>query len=201
MRMGVNATLLSGSVAGFVLAGGRSSRMGRDKALLDIGGEPLLVRIGRQVSEAAGSAVVIGDPERYGRLGFTVIPDCIAGLGPLGGLLTVLENTTARWNLVVACDMPSLTACILKELIMLTETAAHARCIVPVSGGAPEPLCAVYHRGCLPVVRRAADAGHLRMRDLVPELNSMAVPFKDAQVFENINNPAHWSAYRRLQST
>src|SRR5437764_1464644 len=83
--------------------------------------------------------------------------------GPLGGLLTALENTGSVWNLVVACDMPALSACIMKELVMRAEMVPDARCIAPSLRGVPEPLCAVYHRVCLPLVKRAVEARELRM--------------------------------------
>jgi molybdopterin-guanine dinucleotide biosynthesis protein A len=76
--------------AGFVLAGGRSSRMGRDKALLTIDGEALLTRVARQVAAVAGSVTVIGPPERYSHLSLEVVPDRTPGAGPLGGIDTAL---------------------------------------------------------------------------------------------------------------
>lgn len=201
MRKGVSASAPPGaaSAAGWVLAGGRSTRMGRDKALLELGGEPLLVRIARAVHSAAGSAVIVGDPARYGSCGFRVIADRVAGLGPIGGLLTSLENTSATWNLLVACDMPAVTGSILEQLLRHAESNPEARCIAPVSVRGPEPLCAVYHRVCLAEVRRAVEAKELRMTGLVTRLEPVLLPVSDPQVFENVNSPADWWAYQRVQ--
>src|SRR5579871_469780 len=107
--------------AGFVLAGGRSSRMGRDKALLSFQGVPLVARVAEMVAQAAGSAVVIGDPGKYGGLGYAVVPDRRQGLGPLAGIEAALDFSTADWNLVLACDMPDVSAAFLRALL---ETAA-----------------------------------------------------------------------------
>jgi len=187
------------AVAGFVLAGGHSSRMGRDKALLDVGGEPLAARIARLMVQAAGSAVIIGDPQRYGILGFPVLPDRIAGLGPMGGLLTALETTTAPWNLLVACDMPGITAALLEEIAGRAQRAPDQCCIAAVSSRGPEPLCAAYHRACLPAVQRAVSAGRLRMSELLSRLNPVGVPVNDAHVLENVNTPAEWFAWQGPQ--
>jgi molybdenum cofactor guanylyltransferase len=183
------------ALAGFVLAGGKSTRMGRDKALLEIEGEPLAARTGRIVKEAAGSAVIIGDPRRYRFPGFEIIADEIPGLGPIGGLLTALEHSRAPWNLIVACDMPSITVEALRQLIAGIENAGPALAVVPLSERGVEPLCAIYHRECLPEVRRAIRANRLRMKDLADGLPSLAVPGFNARVFDNVNRPAEWSAY------
>jgi len=187
------------SAAGFVLAGGESARMGRDKALLEIGGQPLVQRVAALVRSAAGSAAIVGEPARYGHLGFPVLADRVRGLGPLGGLLTALEHSGAEWNLVVACDMPALSLALLGRLLQHAETALDARCVAAVSGRGPEPLCAVYHRACLPVVRRAAAEGRLRMTDLLGELGPVPVD-SERQTIENINTPAEWSAWQAAQS-
>jgi len=183
-------------VTGFVLAGGQSTRMGRDKALLEIDGQPLVARIALVVEEAAGSAVIIGDPGRYGSLGFRVIPDRIGGLGPLGGLLTALENTRAAWNLVAACDMPGLTVSVVLRLVLAIPTAGQAQCIVPVSEQGIEPLCALYHRDCLAAVRRAITGKHLKMKDLAAALTPLQIAGFEASVFDNVNRPAEWSTYK-----
>src|SRR5882672_6033560 len=98
--------------AGFVLTGGRSSRMGRDKALLPVagsgpaGGLSLVERTAELVRGAAGSVILIGMPERYAHLGLPVVADIVEDCGPMGGLLTALHVTHADSNLIVACDMP-----------------------------------------------------------------------------------------------
>ena len=183
-------------VAGFVLAGGQSTRMGRDKAFLEIDGQPLVARLAMVVEEAAGSATIVGDPQRYGALGFHVIPDGIAGLGPLGGLLTALENTKTAWNLVVACDMPGLTVSVMLRLVLAIPTAGQAQCIVPVSEQGMEPLCALYHRDCLDAVRRAITSKRLKMRDLAAELAPLQIAGFTSGVFDNVNRPAEWSTYK-----
>jgi molybdenum cofactor guanylyltransferase len=181
-------------VEGFVLAGGRSSRMGRDKALLRHWGVPLVVRAAAAVADAAGSVTIVGDPSVYGYFGWPALPDAAPGLGPMGGLLTALEHTRAEWNVVVACDMPEVSPGLLRELLKKT-VRTRGRCVAPVIDGRFEPLCAVYRRSALPEVRAAIAAGRLAMRDLLPLLHVVSVTGLDANAFRNVNTPEDWSRY------
>ena len=179
-------------LAGFVLAGGQSRRMGQDKALLPYHGEPLTVAIAKTVSQITECVHIIGDPARYGHLGFPVIADAVAGCGPAGGIYTALLQNEAGWNVVVACDMPNVTAELMRTL------ASHAvqgprDCIVPLGfDGQPEPLCAIYHLRCRPALEQAIRENRLRMRDLVAELRPVLVSGTDPGCFVNVNTPADW---------
>ena len=181
--------------AGFVLAGGRSARMGVDKALLLYRGLPLAARIAAEVLAAAGSVSIVGDPARYGALSFPVVADLVPGLGPIGGLLTALSVSQADWNLVAACDMPGLTRDDLAAL--LAAASAHdGDCVVAVSpGGRRHPLCAVYHRRCLPAVSEAVSSKRLKMMDLVATLRPLIVPLNDPAHLGNINTPQDWLSF------
>jgi molybdenum cofactor guanylyltransferase len=180
--------------SGFVLAGGGSTRMGRNKALLPFHGMTLVEHIAGIVREAAGSVTLIGDPGQLGYLGLPVIPDQIAGRGPAGGIETALTMTTTDWNLIAGCDMPGLTCDILLRLLgraALTTTNCVA---AAVSDGEPEPLCAVYHRRCLPVVDRAIRENRLKMKNLLAELGAELVPVDPAAI-ANANTPGEWAEF------
>src|SRR5579884_2288918 len=103
--------------AGFVLVGGKSSRMGCDKAFLTWRGRPLAQHIAHMVETAAGSVTLIGDEARYSLLGYPVVADRLPGRGPIGGLATALSISEADWNLVAGCDMPLLDTDLLRRLI------------------------------------------------------------------------------------
>ena len=108
--------------SGFVLAGGASKRMGQDKALLPYHGTTLVEHVAKTVSEAAGTVALIGDPARLGHLGLAVFPDELPGCGPASGIYTALRVTETDWNLVLACDMPAVSADILRQLLRRAET-------------------------------------------------------------------------------
>jgi molybdopterin-guanine dinucleotide biosynthesis protein A len=181
--------------AGFVLAGGRSSRMGLDKALLEVEGATLIERIAGQVRRAAGSATIIGPAERYSHLGFPVVADLVEGLGPLGGLYTALSATRADWNLIVACDLPEVSAELLADLLEAAERCGR-RALVPSSRAGLEPLCAVYHRSLLREVVRAINHKALKMQDFVSEIGAAMWPAPEGAWFRNVNTPADWGVGR-----
>mgnify|MGYP005848645505 CR=1 FL=1 len=180
------------SRAGFVLVGGRSRRMGRDKALLPYGGSVLAGFVARTVEAAAGSVKLVGAPERYGHLGVEMIADLRPDAGPLGGIEAALTATAAEWNLIVACDMPGASVRILRELLDTAERCG-ADCVVPLdSDGRPQPLCAAYHRRCRSAVTSALDQGRRAVRDLLPRLRCVSWTADTDCWLENLNTPTDW---------
>src|SRR6516165_5082771 len=121
--------------AGFVLVGGRSSRMGRDKALLPAGSRTLAEQIAHSVRQAAGNVTLIGDPEKYASLGLPVISDAVKRRGPMGGIYTALLHSKEDWNLVVACDMPGLTPDFLRALIQAAGRSPQSCLVCEGPGG------------------------------------------------------------------
>lgn len=178
--------------AGFVLVGGLSSRMGRDKALLPLDGSTMVEHIAARVLAAAGSVTLIGPPERYRRLGYPVIADRVTGLGPLGGVFTALAVTQVDWNLIVACDMPGLTADFLADLLEAAD-AADADCVVPQTSFGLQPLCAVYHRRCAIAAESAIHRKSLKMHDFISDLRAIAWPVSNPLHVANVNTPEEWS--------
>ena len=180
--------------AGYVLVGGRSSRMGRDKALLTFHGEALAVKIAREVAAVAGTATLVGDPARYRDLGLPVIPDAFPGEGPLGGILAALCHTEADWNLVVACDMPELTADFLESLLFVAEH--YGRLTVPRGpSGRLEPLCAVWPRNAKEAVAQAFGLGKRKVSDAIRGLAANEYVVAEVTHFENVNTPEEWNRH------
>ena len=181
--------------SGFVLVGGRSSRMGTDKALLPYRGKALVSYVAGEVRAAAGSATLIGDPVRYGDLGYQAIPDAIPNCGPLGGVVTALRSSTSDWNLVVACDMPAISADFLRCLLAMARMA-DGRCVVPLGRLGPEPLCAAYHRASLPVLEQALASKLLKMQEVIKLLEPVHWPPPETDCLANINTPEEWVSER-----
>lgn len=180
--------------SGFVLAGGRSRRMGRDKALLSYHGQALVAHVAGIVQQALGDAakvMILGDPERYRALGFPARADVVPGCGPLGGIVTALTVTETDWNLVAACDMPSLEAAGVAKLVECARDSS-AVCIAARNpAGELEPLCAVYHRRCLGVLEQALRDQRFKMKDALMELRPESVPLP-AAALANVNTPEQW---------
>jgi molybdopterin-guanine dinucleotide biosynthesis protein A len=185
-----------GIFAGFVLVGGRSSRMGRDKALLLHHGEALAAAIAREVEIAAGHCSLIGDASRYRGLGYPVIGDLYPGEGPLGGILTALRHSTAEWNILVACDMPQITAELFRSLLDLAGRRPDLDVIAPLGpSGRFEPLCSVYHRRCGPVLQSTFDSGVRKIAEAVKHLRLETVEIPELRALDNVNTPEDWARY------
>jgi molybdopterin-guanine dinucleotide biosynthesis protein A len=180
--------------AGFVLVGGASTRMGRDKALLRTAEGRLIEPTAAKVRDAAGSVCLVGASERYRKLELNCIDDLRPGLGPLAGIEAALTASGAEWNLIIACDMPGVEKA---WLVQLLEKAQHRAAVCLISedpDGRLHPLCGVWHRGALAHVRRALDEKRLRMLDLVRELRAETV--KSALPLVNVNTPEDWECWQ-----
>jgi molybdenum cofactor guanylyltransferase len=178
-----------------VLVGGRSSRMGRDKAFLPVHGESLAAVVARAVSAAAGSATLVGDPQLYGGLGYPVVADRYPGEGPLGGILTALRHTAAEWNLVVACDMPRVTFELLQDLLEAAERNSMKIIIPQGRDGLREPLCAVYHREAREGLAGAFATGIRKVTAAFDGIPVAAYPVAEVARFQNLNTPEDWAGY------
>jgi molybdenum cofactor guanylyltransferase len=181
------------AVSGFVLTGGRSSRMGTEKALLPFRGGLLGAHIASVVESACGQVTVVGDPVLYAALGRPVIADLHPGIGPLGGIEAALAASPTPWILVAACDMPGLTAEFLQELMRETERQPEADAILPIPAGGPaNPLCALYHQRILPRLREAIATGDYKVTRALNGTELRLIAVDDGQALHNANTPAEW---------
>ena len=149
-------------LAGLVLCGGSSSRMGRDKALMEIEGLPLVVRIASLVAEVADPVLLApGSPGRLGDLGYPEVADDPLGVGPLGGLLGGLARSPHQLVATVAVDMPFASP---KLLRLLADLHTGEDAVVPVTDAGVQPLHAVYATTAVAGLRRSRAAGRLALR-------------------------------------
>ncbi|MCC6538772.1 MAG: molybdenum cofactor guanylyltransferase [Bryobacterales bacterium] len=182
-------------LGGFVLAGGRSSRMGRDKALLLLDGQPLVQRASALLGSFLQTPVaLVGAAARYGHLGLPVIEDRFPGDGPLAGIEAALGSAYARaWNLIVACDMPHLGVDTLRGLAAAAAAHPEAMCVLAVSRRGPEPLCAVWRREFAPIAHSALRAGQRKVRDVLETVPIAHFQIEEDSVLTNVNTPADWA--------
>jgi molybdopterin-guanine dinucleotide biosynthesis protein A len=170
--------------------------MGQDKGLLPFRGGTLVEAVARAVEAAAGPPALVGGGPHYGNLGYRILPDLHPGAGPLGGILSALQNSTADWNLIVACDMPGLTPEFLRKL-MDTAEASGGDALVPASPRGPEPLCAVYHRRARPPLHAAFERGVRQIAAALEEVRTVHFPVPELSPFQNVNTPEEWAPYAR----
>jgi molybdenum cofactor guanylyltransferase len=194
-------------IAGFILAGGASSRMGRAKALLEIGGEPVVVRAVRLVQAVVGSAAVVGGSREQQELGLRVIEDDWPGGGPLGAIATALRVSDAPWNLIVACDLPYLTREWL-ECLAARALASDADVVLPMNVLGAEPLSAAYHKRGEEPIRAALVRGVRKVTDGLQELRVRTIEpaewkafDSEGLLFKNMNSPEDYEqAKARLEA-
>jgi molybdopterin-guanine dinucleotide biosynthesis protein A len=186
-------------VSVFVLAGGRSSRMGSDKALLPIGGMNLLQIAVAKAREVSPRTVIVGSRERYAQYG-EVIDDIIPGCGPLSGIHAALSTTCCELNVILSVDMPLISPDFLR---WLTQTAASGDelAIVPEAHGRSQPLCSVFRRAAVAQAENALRTGQYKVdrlfsilpTRLVAEIDWRAAGFLPG-IFRNVNTPEEYEA-------
>jgi molybdopterin-guanine dinucleotide biosynthesis protein A len=184
-------------VAGFVLVGGQSTRMGQPKARLRSGSQLLVEEVAATVAELTRDVTLIGDPALYADLPFLCLPDLRPGLGPLSGLEAGLAANRGELNLFAACDLVGVDSAYLAQMLAVCRDTG-SLCVLPRDlNGHTHPLFAVYRNTCLPFVQAALDARRLRLLDLVEELKAVEVPIDS--VLTNVNTPEEWAAWQATQ--
>jgi len=177
-----------------ILAGGKSSRMGADKALLPFRGKPMIsavVDAARPV--AAELFVVVDEGQPYHALGLKTVADVHKGRGPLGGLHAALSASRTEATLLLACDIPLVSTSLLRHLAAFPSDAS-AR--VAEIDGRIHPLCAVYDMRCLPVIEQLIADDRLAMAALLDAVRTQRVPITPdlplyrPNLLANINDPA-----------
>jgi molybdopterin-guanine dinucleotide biosynthesis protein A len=160
-----NATSTSTSnyFAGYVLAGGGSTRFGQDKALVEVGGKPMLAHMIEFLRCITKKVKIVAACGKYESCGLEIIEDRWPGEGPLGGIITALEDPAGKiarpeWNLILSCDMPFLSR---EWLTFLCEraTKSEAQVVLPHSAHGPEPLCACYRTDAAKALSAAFESG------------------------------------------
>jgi molybdopterin-guanine dinucleotide biosynthesis protein A len=178
---------------GVVLAGGKSSRMGRDKALIELDGITLLDQTIEHLRPHCREILVIGDPAKYDPLHATVVPDDKPGLGPLGGVVTALNHARYVRILVLACDLPNINDRLL--YLLKAELIGDRDAVVPDHGGMLEPLSAAYHLRAIEAFSIQLDKGDLKMSTALDAVRTAYLPIDPGEngwppnLFRNINAP------------
>ena len=184
-------------IEGFITAGGKSSRMGVDKAWLEIGGRPLISRVISALEPVVSQISIIANSGGYEHLGYPVFGDRRPNIGPLEAIATALSHASKPRVLLVSCDMPFLTSEFLKYLVDFPDKSP---IIVPEDCKKMlEPLCAIYSIKVLKTVERQIIRGHRKVSDLFEEVPTRRIRFEQfahlgnsKMLFENINTPADY---------
>jgi molybdopterin-guanine dinucleotide biosynthesis protein A len=156
-------------MTGVVLCGGAGTRMGRDKALIEIGGKPLIRLVAERLTECADPILLAsGRPRRFGNLPYEEIADAAPGAGPISGLVAALSASPHDLLAVAAVDMPFVSAEVFR---LLSDRHTDEDAVVPVTREGQQPLHAVYHRSALPHLADALSRGRYGLREALAALD------------------------------
>ena len=181
-------------ITGIILAGGKSSRYGMNKALVEINGVRLIERVIRVMESIFEHLIIIANtPHDYAYLQLPMYEDLIKGLGPLGGILTGLEAISDDAGFVVACDMPFLNADLVRYMVDMRDDYY---AVVPKITWKIEALHALYNKRCLPVIRELIESQENqaikffdRIRVRYVEEDEIRASDPHLRSFFNVNSP------------
>jgi molybdopterin-guanine dinucleotide biosynthesis protein A len=188
---------MESDVTAFILAGGKSLRMGRDKAFVELGGQTLLGRALDVASVVTRDCRIVGDPAKFAVFG-PVVEDIFRECGPLGGIHAALLSAKGELNLMLAVDLPFMEVKFLEYLIVQArETSAVVT--VPHAGGGLQPLCAIYRRKFAEVAERALRERKNKIDPLFAEVETRVLDEGELSragflpdIFRNLNTLEHW---------
>jgi len=181
-------------VTAFVLAGGKSSRMGSDKAFLQLGDETFLCRALKMAGAVADQVRIVGDAKKFASFG-RVVEDVYCERGPLGGIHAALSSSATERNLMLAVDLPFVGPEFLRYLLSRARES-NATVTVPVAGGGLQPLCAVYRRKFADVAERSLRDGKNKIDLLFAKVETCVLEEDElvragfsVEMFRNVNTP------------
>lgn len=189
-------------LTGYILAGGKSSRMGVDKGLLQFKGKAIIEHVIEQIQTVVQKVVIVSNNPEYEKFGLEVIPDLVKNIGPAGGIYTALKHSGTNLNFVVSCDMPFINR---KAIEFLLQSTDSYQIVLPEFRGKLEPMFGVYSRECLPLWKGLIEKGVIKLQSLVSHFNLRKINVDDNSFFTeltfmNINTKTDFENARKLST-
>ncbi|HEY4618487.1 MAG TPA: molybdenum cofactor guanylyltransferase [Flavobacterium sp.] len=185
------------NITAFILAGGKSQRMGTDKGLLPLGGKPFVSHIYEAVKPIVGeNIVIVSSNEDYDFLGYTRIEDIVQDKGPVGGIYTALQHSKTKLNFILSVDAP-LVSTELLLWILENQDGSYQMTQVQLQDKA-YPLIGIYDRSLVSVFDENTKKDRLRLRQVIKEIKNqtLLIPEKWSAQVQNINTPEE---YQKIQ--
>lgn len=180
-----------------ILCGGKSSRMGFDKSLLQIDGEYMLLRSVRQLKSIFSKVLLVTDKQSKFPTIFSqvkILEDHYPEKGPLGGLVTALESVETQHLFLLACDIPNLNSTLIQRMARYNEAYDVVLC---EQDKRLEPLFAFYRTSCLPVLQSQLATNDWRIRKEFDQLVVKVVALDSSFTLKNVNTPKELSLWER----
>ncbi len=199
------------AVSGYVLAGGKSSRMGRDKALLELGGRPLVALAVEKLRAVCAEVRILSSRPELAEFA-PLVPDVHPGCGPLGGIEAALLDATCAWRLFLPVDMPFVRAEFLEEWRRQVLLVKSGRVALFTVGERPQPTLCLLHREVTPFVQQAVERGEFKLypvlagaarslaaaREISFEEVLLTGTVPDGGMFANVNTPDEFAEAERM---
>jgi molybdopterin-guanine dinucleotide biosynthesis protein A len=192
-------------VTGIILAGGKSSRMGTDKGLLELCGKPLIRYTIQVLSELCNTIIISTSSDAYQSFGYQTVADEIPGIGPMGGIYSALKQSKTEKNLVLSCDLPFVS----KELLSyILSNSDGCQVAVPWEGNQYyEPLCGFYNLSVLDQMTTFIQKGNYKLPDLFEEISinkltiNTKLNFYHDKLFLNVNSKHDLAAAENMMKS
>ena len=167
----------------YILAGGKSSRMGEDKGLKLLAGKPLIEYVIGALAPYFPTIKISADNPKYERFGYELVADSISGKGPMGGIYSALKNSPFDDVFITACDMPCISASSVNYLLQQKNKSA----TVAIYHGKIQPLFGIYNKNLIPVLEAKIAMNQLKMIEFLRETEVTFIEMDNDAVFLNIN--------------
>ncbi|MEO8116049.1 MAG: molybdenum cofactor guanylyltransferase [Bacteroidota bacterium] len=190
------------NINAYILAGGKSSRMGSDKGLLNFNGKPIVQIIIEQLKPSVEKIIIVSMNAAYKKFGMEVIPDLMKEKGPAGGIHAALSHSNSEQIFVVSCDMPNITTNTIQYMI---EHASHSEITLALNHGKAEPLFGVYSKKCLPLWQQLIEQGIIKLQEMITHFDLLKIDVGNNELFNdslflNINDKNDFQkAVKQLQ--
>jgi molybdopterin-guanine dinucleotide biosynthesis protein A len=168
-------------ISGYILAGGKSSRMGTDKGLLLFEGKAMVQYVIEQLQPLFSKLVIVSNNPEYEKFGLEVIPDLIKDIGPAGGIYTALKHSEAKLNFIVSCDMPFVT----KEAIgFIIKNTSESQIVLLENQGKIEPLFGIYAKNCEDIWFELIQQNTIKLQKMVSYFKLKTIPVENNEIFK-----------------
>tara|TARA_B100000315_G_scaffold198040_1_gene189465 strand:+ start:71 stop:664 length:594 start_codon:yes stop_codon:yes gene_type:complete len=187
-------------ITGIILAGGLSSRMGRDKALIQLDKHMMIEKIIALIRPFCDELLISANKNKYKDFGYEIIKDKHKRIGPLGGIISCLNESSHELNIIISCDTPNISG---KTILKLLQESKNYDITLPCYNNRCEPLIAVYNRNCVEKLELMANSSSYKLQTIINNLNSNIIHFEESdkvEEFININSKKDLKKYLNLKN-
>lgn len=169
---------------GIVLAGGKSSRMGSDKCILEHNNSTFIQNAITLISSVSDDILLSTNNSEFMKFGYQIVPDLFSGIGPLSGIYSSLLKSKTEINIIIPCDLPNISVELLNFLL---SNIGEFDAVIPVFDHKVEPLVGVYKKGVLPFIEKSINDKEYKILTMLKNANTLFIPITSSNSFYNTN--------------